>query len=135
MYDPYRNFQGAKVMLFAGPELIALERDDAPGVIWPGCLDFPGGGREGQECPEECVAREVHEELGLNIGPADLQLAALRDTGQSANWFFAAHLPKSIVQQVRFGGEGRGWLTMPPEDFAGSEKAIPHFREILRRYM
>ena len=130
-----RPFAGAKLMLFAGPDLVALERDFAPGLVWPGMLDFPGGAREGTESPTDCALRETHEELGLRLDPAQLRLAHLRDVNGRRNWFFAAHLPARVTQDVVFGGEGAGWRVMPPRDFVGHPGAIPHFRAILRAWL
>ena len=129
------DFLGAKLMLFAGPRLIALRRDHAPGLVWPGCLDFPGGGREGHETPAACARRETREEVGLDIPESAMRLVHLRDTGNAVSWFFAAHEPPAALDRVRFGGEGAGWLAMDPWDFVADQSAIPHFRDILRAYL
>ncbi|WP_305970230.1 MULTISPECIES: NUDIX hydrolase [unclassified Mameliella] len=135
MSDPRQQFAGAKLMLFAGAELIVLRRDRKPSIPWPGYLDFPGGERDGAETPEACVLRETQEELGLTLAETDLHKAHLRDDAGKVNWFFAAHLPKGIVDDVVFGDEGEEWLVMPPADFIDSDEVIPHFRDILRVYL
>ena len=43
------GFVGAKLALFLGEELLVIRRDDRPDIPWPDFLDFPGGGREGDE--------------------------------------------------------------------------------------
>ncbi|WGW04159.1 NUDIX domain-containing protein [Tropicibacter oceani] len=135
MTDPLAPFLGAKLMLFAGADIIVLRRDHAPGLVWPGFLDFPGGGREGDETPMACALRETHEELGLIVPEAQVRMAHLRDTGSALTWFFAAHLPGSILRDIRFGGEGEGWQVMAPGDFVRDAQAIPHFRAVLRGYL
>lgn len=135
MRDPRREFSGAKVMLFAGPHLVALRRDHTPGIPWPGYLDFPGGARDGDETPEGCALRETEEELGLRLRESDLALAHVRDKAGHVSWFFAARLDAARLGEVRFGGEGEGWLTMAPDAFVSAEDAIPHFREILAAYL
>ncbi|MFC0161487.1 NUDIX hydrolase [Mameliella alba] len=135
MSDPRQQFTGAKLMLFAGGDLIVLRRDRKPSIPWPGYLDFPGGERDGAETPEACALRETQEELGLTLAEGDLHVVHLRDDAGKISWFFAAHLPGAIVDDVVFGDEGEEWLVMPPADFIASDEAIPHFREILRDYL
>ena len=125
------EFEGAKLILFLGADLLVLRRDHTPGIPWPGYLDLPGGGREGAESAEDCVLRETREEVGLTLEPADLTWRRFY-TEPRCVWFFAAWLPAERVRGVRFGGEGTGWCLMTPEDFAAHEEAIPHFAERVR---
>lgn len=132
---PATNFIGAKVMLFAGDQLIVLQRDHAPGIPWPGLLDFPGGGREGLESAQDCVLRETFEETGLRLDPTGLRFVHNRPTRGSYGVFYAYHGPPALLDFVRFGGEGDGWLHMAPRAYVGSDQAIPPFAEILSNYL
>ncbi len=125
------SYAGAKLILFLGSDLLVIRRDDTPGIPWPNCLDFPGGGREGTETPEECALRETFEETGLTLPPDAL---AWRQQ-HGASWFFAAHLPAEAAGDVVFGGEGRGWELMDPGTYLGRDDAIPHFRQMLGAYL
>ena len=129
------RFAGAKVMIFLGQDLLVLRRDHAPGLVWPGMLDFPGGGREGTETPLDCAIREAREEVGLVLSPDDLRLAHLRDAHGRRSWFFAAHLAKGRQTDIVFGGEGAGWQLMSQREFIAAPDAIPHFRVILETYL
>jgi mutator protein MutT len=52
-----------------GKLLIAQRHADAHlGGLW----EFPGGKREAQETDEECLAREIREELGVEISVGEL---------------------------------------------------------------
>lgn len=128
-------FAGAKVLLFVGARLLVLRRDHAPGLVWPGMLDFPGGGREGLEDPKTCAIRETCEEVGLVLEPGDLRIAHLRDVNGRRSWFFAAHLPDRSKAEVVFGGEGQGCQFLPPQAFVAAPDAVPHFRTILSSYL
>ncbi|WP_397540932.1 NUDIX hydrolase [Salipiger aestuarii] len=125
------SYAGAKLMLFLGSDLLVIRRDDTPGIPWPNCLDFPGGGREGTERPEECALRETREETGLDL--PETALAWRQQHGPS--WFFAAHLPPEAASRVVFGGEGRGWGLMAPDIYLERDDAIPHFRQMLDAYL
>lgn len=53
-----------RVLLFHGCD----PADSDAGSWW----FTPGGGREDDESPQDCAARELHEETGLALGPEDM---------------------------------------------------------------
>ena len=125
------DFGGAKLILFVGPRIVVIERDDIPDIPWPGHLDLPGGGRDGSETPEACVLRETREEIGLSLSSSDLVWQSRYRRGV----FFAAHLPAQAQDKIVFGTEGVGWSLMPPSDYIAHSKAIPHFARMVTRYL
>lgn len=129
------DFRGAKLLLFLGGRLLVIRRDQRADIPFPGCLDFPGGGREGDESAVDCALRETREEVGLVVPRAALvwRHASHREIG--LNWFFAAHLDGSVAGRVTLGNEGSGWALMAPQVFLDQPDAIPHFRDILRVYL
>jgi 8-oxo-dGTP pyrophosphatase MutT (NUDIX family) len=57
------------------------QRDNAPGILFPGKIGLFGGHREGNETFLECVVREVHEEISFFIPPERFErLASYRGT-------------------------------------------------------
>ena len=122
-------FHGAKAAVFVGGDLLIYRRDTH--VIWPGCWDFPGGGREGEETPFACLAREVHEEFGLDVTEDDVlwrrTVPAMLDPGQIA-WFFVVQLPAGAARAIRFGDEGQHWALMAPRDVAKLPDLVPGLR-------
>ena len=67
LLDSRIDFTGCKITLFCGEELLTILRDDKKNIPWPNMWELPGGGREGDESPFECAAREVYEELGIHL--------------------------------------------------------------------
>lgn len=127
-------FNGSKLILFLGARLFVIRRDDFEGLPWPGYLDLPGGERDGLESGVACILRETFEETGLLLREEDLVWCQFYTAPERA-WYFAAHLPQAAEQDVVFGDEGQGWMLMPPEEFATSDEAVPHFRDRVGDYL
>jgi 8-oxo-dGTP diphosphatase len=101
------RFVAAALIVRDGEVLIGQRRPDQPmALLW----EFPGGKIEQGESPEEALARELDEELGIRaiIGPrvthvrhnyrhggaVDLQFFAVRE--------FAGEIESRIYHQVRW---------------------------------
>jgi len=61
------DFTGVKAALLVEQSILVILRDNKPDIPWPNTWELPGGGREGNESPFECAAREVYEELGIHL--------------------------------------------------------------------
>ena len=48
-------------------QILLLLRDNIPGIPYPNMWDIPGGHVENNETPEQCIAREMKEEMDLDI--------------------------------------------------------------------
>lgn len=131
-----QDFQGAKLAILSGERIVTILRDDAAHIPWPGHWDLPGGGREGQETPEACVLRELHEELGLRLSAADLiwRMESLTPEGHRI-WFFVAEIPFLETESVRFGDEGQDWRLADLSWFLTDPLVIPRHRERVSFYL
>ena len=130
-------FGGTKMAAILGEALLVYARDDRPYIPFPGMLDLPGGGREGDETPAQCVTRELFEEFGVRLDVDRLHYHRpyrLGD-GSSVAHFFAARLSEAEVVGVRFGDEGQDWALMPMADFIADDDAVPQLREWLGHYL
>ena len=130
-------FAGTKLAALLGDSLLAYCRDDKPDIPFPGMIDLPGGGREGDESPAECVLRELAEEFGISIAADRLHYCRpyrLGD-GASISHFFAVYLTESEIGAVRFGDEGQDWALMPVTDFVADTDAVPQLRDWLAHYL
>jgi len=70
---PLPHYDVAAGVIWRGDQLLISKRhtDDLLGGLW----EFPGGTRESGETLEECLVREVREELGIEIAVGDLMMA------------------------------------------------------------
>lgn len=129
------GFVGSKAALFCGDAILTCLRDTHPGLPWPGVWDLPGGGRDGDETPETCLLRELHEEFGLCLSPSRLtwrvMLPSMTDPSRPSH-FFAGTITRAEVTSIRFGAEGQGWALMPTEDFMNHSHAIPEMQRRVR---
>jgi 8-oxo-dGTP diphosphatase len=75
----------------AGRVLLQL-RDDIPTIPFPGMWAIPGGMLEPPETPLACIVREVAEELGVDIAPADVTHLMTRTRSYGVEHTFTARL-------------------------------------------
>ncbi|KAB7646140.1 NUDIX domain-containing protein [Polymorphobacter fuscus] len=131
------DFGGAKLAALHDGGLLAYRRDDRPELPFPGMIDLPGGGREGDESPEDCALRELAEEFGIVVPSARIHYrrAYLLGDGATVSHFLAVRLTAEEVASVQFGDEGQDWALMPVADFIDDAEAVPRLREWLRHYL
>lgn len=128
-------FTGAKIVLLRGDQLITILRDDRPDIPYPDYWDLPGGGREDAETPLHCALRETREELGLTVPAESIVWARRFIAPDQVNWFFVAHVPEGLEQQIVFGDEGQRWAVMSVAQFLHHPKAVPQFQERLQVFL
>jgi 8-oxo-dGTP diphosphatase len=131
-------FSGAKMAVLCEDHLLTYLRDDKTTIPWPGLWDLPGGGREGDETPEQCALRETHEEFGLTLDPGWIVWKRVYP-GQGVNgldtWFFVARVPAGTFERVVFGDEGQRWEIKTVSAFLDMDQAIPHLQQRLREFL
>ena len=131
------EFNGAKAAVFIGEKLLVYRRDIKPGLAYPGLWDFPGGGREGAETPEETLFREIDEEFGLKPGPETIRWSHAFhgiDGMDHQVWFFVLSLSKGSEEAVVFGDEGQEWRLMTWDEFSVRSDVVPIFHHRLNRW-
>ncbi len=135
--EPYDGapFGGAKLALYLGDLLAVILRDATPGLIFADHWDFPGGGRENGETPQDCALRECQEELGLSVPAAAIVWGRSFLEGEQVKWFFVAQMPKATIADVSFGDEGQEWRMMGEDVFLRHPRAVPAFQDRLALWM
>lgn len=133
-----RDFHGAKGALLIGGCVLVTLRDDFAHISHPGLWDLPGGGREGRETPRETLAREVMEEVGLNLGGAEwlwqAAFPSLTDPSRRG-WFFVLRLSPEAARGIAMRDEGQGWALMAPSRFVAMTGAVPGMQERLATWL
>lgn len=131
-------FHGCKLALFVGDQLLCILRDDIPNIPFPNMWDFPGGGREGSETPDETIARELDEELGLDFAAVEVlwhvKTPAAHTPGEMV-CFYVGRLPEGAEQGVRFGDEGQRWALFDVDEVLRRADVVPSLSGRLRSYL
>jgi 8-oxo-dGTP diphosphatase len=74
-----RREVAAALIIDTRGRFLLQQRDDIPGILFPGKIGLFGGHREGEETFLECAVREVHEEISYFISPERFEhLASFR---------------------------------------------------------
>lgn len=132
------DFTGCKIALFCGDKILTILRDDKPTIPWPNLWELPGGGREGNETPFECVAREVYEELNIQLSKDDIIWSWIYPSMLDENKksvFLVGQLTQEQFDSIVFGDEGQGYKLVSLEEFLTSDRVVPQLQERVRDYV
>ena len=138
LLDKHLDFTGCKIALICDGRILTILRDDKPTIPYPNMWDLPGGGREGNETPFECVAREVYEELGIHLDEDCLLWSKIYPSvifKDKQSVFMVGQLRQEQFDNITFGDEGQGYKLMPIEEFLKSKQAVPQLQGRLRDYL
>jgi len=123
---------GASVALIVETELggcvLAVQRTDNPDIPYPGCWEFPGGGAEAGESPEDCARRELYEETGLRVREDQFVWRALYRSAlrpDSCNAFFVAEATLEEVAPLRLSDEAQAGGLMPFAELCAKPAVVP----------
>lgn len=132
------EFTGCKIALICEGQILTILRDDKEDIPWPNMWELPGGGREGNETPFECVAREVYEELNIQLSKDDVIWSRLYPSMLDENKksvFLVGKLTQEQFESIIFGDEGQGYKLVSFEEFLTSDRVVPQLQERVRDYV
>ncbi len=132
------SFCGSKAALFHRKRLLVYLRDDKPSLPFAACWDFPGGGREGEEGPFDCLQRETREEFGIALRAGQVRWTRSYPSQHrpgEISYFMAGELDDEQAASIRFGDEGQRWQWMPVDDYLSLSAAVPYLQQRLREYL
>ncbi len=131
-------FTGVKAALLLGNEVVIIQRDNKPGLPFAGLWDLPGGGREGDESPFECAAREVQEELCIHLNEDNVlwqkPYPSLQNPSQTV-YFMVIKVTDTDISSIVLGDEGQGWKRIALDDFVKSSVVVAPLKRRLQDYV
>ena len=138
LLDKHLDFTGCKIALICDGRILTILRDDKPTIPYPNMWDLPGGGREGDETPFECAAREVYEELKIQLSKEDIVWSRIYPSMLDENKnsvFLVGKLTQEQFDGIVFGDEGQGYKLVRLEEFLASDRVVPQLQERVRDYL
>lgn len=131
------NFTACKLAYILDGQLLVYLRDDFAHIPFPNMWDFPGGVREGDETPEQCVLRELEEEFGIILEESRLIYKKIgvnfNNTGNS--YFFVAEGQREEIEAIVFSEEGQYWQLMGIAEFLEHPSAIGRLKSRLEDFL
>lgn len=103
-------------------QILLLLRDDIPTIPYPGKWDLPGGGVEEGETPAVAVAREMKEELDLEIGTPEFFRTTEFDDRTEHTFFQKMDTPETELNRKLAEGQCVKWFS--PEEIEKLELAF-----------
>ena len=138
LLDKQFDFTGCKIALICDGRILTILRDDKPTIPWPNLWELPGGGREGDESPFECAAREVYEELTIQLSKDDIIWSWIYPSMLDENKksvFLVGKLTQEQFDSIVFGDEGQSFKLMSIEEFLTLDQVVPQLQERVRDYV
>ena len=138
LLDQQLDFTGCKIALICDGQILTLLRDDKDDIPWPNTWELPGGGREGDETPFECAAREVYEELKIQLSKDDIVWSRIYPSMLDENKnsvFLVGKLTQEQFDSIVFGDEGQAYKLMNIEEFLTLDQVVPQLQERVRDYV
>lgn len=90
-------------------QVLLVLRDNKPDIPYPNTWDVPGGHVEPGETPEQCIAREMKEEMALAID--DFQLFSVKEFDDRVEYTYWKHADL-IIDAIRLmEGQRLQWFS------------------------
>ena len=133
-----QEFSGCKIALICDDKLLTILRDDISTIPWPNMWELPGGGREGEETPFECVQREVFEELGLKLEETAIVWAKEYQgmlVPDETSIFMVGTITQEDFASIVFDDEDQAYQIMEMSRLLSDKKVIPQLQDRLIDYL
>jgi len=109
--------------------ILLLLRDDKPDIPYPNMWDVPGGHVDPGESPEDCIIREMKEEMDLQL--TDFSLFTVMEFDDRIEYVFWKR-ENLVIPEIRLHeGQRIEWFT---EDRAKGQRLAYGFNRIVREF-
>ena len=121
---------GSSIIFVNDKEKILLFlRDDKPGLPYRNMWDVPGGHVEPNETPEECIVREMKEEMNINL--QNFQLLCQKEFDDRIEYTYWKRENLNISEIKLMEGQHLKWFSN--DEVAQTELAYG-FNEIIEKF-
>ena len=128
----------SKIILYHEEKFLLMLRDDKPDIAYPNIWTLFGGNIEENESPEDCLKRELLEEINFELTNMKKFMENTRDQdGQEVEeHIFIAEVPEKIVNNKLNEGQKMKFFTIKEIDkndvFEPFSKYIKEFSNSLK---
>jgi 8-oxo-dGTP diphosphatase len=118
---------GASIIFFnRDHQVLLVLRDDLPSIPYPGMWDLPGGHFEENETAEECIVREMLEEIEINV--AGCSLFRIYEFSDRTEYVFVEEADFDLQHIVLHEGQRLQWFS---EEEAAQAELAYGFNQVL----
>ena len=122
--------RGASIIFYNQTHQVLLVlRDNIPTIPYPGLWDVPGGHIEDNETPEECIVREMLEEIEVNV--EGCKLFRVYEFLDRTEYVFMKHADFDLKNIILHEGQMLRWFS---RDEARQVELAYGFDEVLMDY-
>ncbi len=89
-------------------QVLLVLRDNIPSIPYPGMWNLPGGHIEREETAEECIVREMLEEIEINVEGCDL--FRLYEFSDRSEYVFMQQADFDLTKVVLHEGQMLRWF-------------------------
>ena len=117
------------IFINAQRKILLFLRDDIPNIPYPGLWDVPGGHVEKNESPEQCIVREMKEEMNLTLD--EFNLFSKIEFKDRIEYTFWARANFNVDEIVLLEGQKLKWFT---RDEVKRTQLAYGFNEIVEKF-
>ena len=122
--------RGASIIFHnSSAQVLLVLRDDLPSISFPGMWDLPGGHIEKNETAEECIVREMLEEIEINV--EGCRLFRVYEFSDRTEYVFCKPADFDLQKIVLHEGQMLRWFS---REEAEQENLAYGFNQVLSDY-